>query len=98
MEDAQDKSPDFTGSGPVEYIPAEANDFGAVRGPIAQAEAQMLAMPGVVSVGLGQGSDGREVLVVGVIDGGVSADLPAQIDGVPVTAVVTGEVDALPTR
>lgn len=100
MIDEPTSTPDFSGSGPVEYRPAPAPVVpasGAAR-VLAREEARLLAIDGVTSVGLGLGPPGREALVVGVVDAGVAARLPRAIDGVPLIVTVTGTVDALPRR
>ena len=87
--------PDFSGSGPVEYRP-EASASGPVAAPAGRD--RLLGIPGVVSVGLGQGPAGGEAVVVSVTDAGVAARLPRMVDGLPVEVVVTGEVGILPVR
>ena len=56
---------------------------------------RLLAIPGVVGVGLGVTSDGQAALKVFTVGPDV-AGLPAALDGTPVEAVVTGEIRALP--
>ncbi len=97
-DDTKTPGPDFSGSGPVEYAPAEALPQGTLGALLASEEARLLAVPGVTSVGIGHGPAGGEALVVGVVDAGVAAQLPREIKGVPVIVTVTGEVDALPQR
>lgn len=89
---------DFSGSGPVEYGPHKVAPEGALRKLLAAEEARLLADPGVTSVGIGIGPAGGDALVVGVVDAGVRARLPREIQGVPVVATITGEVDALPRK
>ncbi len=86
---------DFSGSGPVEYGPAARVSHGTLTETLATHEAALLAVPGVTSVGIGFGPAGQEALTVGVLDAGVAAALPSEIDGIPVVVTVTGEVDAL---
>jgi hypothetical protein len=93
-DDSQPPKVDFSGSGPVEYRPADDGSTGRAQDVLAAHEAELLAMRGVVSVGVGFGPAGREALLVGVVDAGVAARLPAEMDGVPVIVTVTGEVDA----
>ena len=96
--------PDFSGVGPVEYQPAAAAPASEVARLLAREEARLLAIEGVISIGIGVGTSigtgppGREVLVVGVVDAGAASRLPQQIDGVPVVVKVTGTVRALPER
>lgn len=98
MSDIEDPNPDFSGSGPVEYSPTAPAAGGALERVLASDEARLLAVPGVVSVGLGLGPAGGEALVVGVIDAGVAARLPSEVAGLPVVVTVTGPVDALPEQ
>lgn len=95
MSDVHNPQPNFSGSGPVEYSPAPANSRGALELLLAREEAQLLALQGVTSVGIGLGPAGGEALEVGVVDAGVAAKLPSYIGGVPVVVTVTGPVDAL---
>jgi len=96
MSDIESPKVDFSGSGPVEYRPAEVAPHGALVA--SEDEARLLAIPGVTSVGIGFGPMGSEAVVVGVVDAGVAAHLPPEVGGVPVVVRVTGEVDALPRR
>lgn len=97
MNDTQNAGPDFSGAGPVEYNPAEARTGGTLEQLLASEEARLLAIPGVVSVGIGTGRPGEQALTVGVLDAGVTALLPREIKGVPLVVTVTGPVDALLT-
>ena len=96
MSDMQRAGPDFSSAGPVAYNPTET--VGAGKPLSAADESKLLAVPGVVSVGLGSGPSGGEVLVVGVIDGGVAERLPKDVGGLPLVVNVTGPVDALRPR
>lgn len=98
MCDIENPGTDFSGSGPVEYRPAVVVPQGALERLLAREGARLLAIPGVISVGIGLGPAGGEALWVGVVDVGVAARLPLEIEGVPVVVKVTGEVDALPRR
>jgi hypothetical protein len=58
-------------------------------------EAELMATPGVVGVGVGE-RHGRPVLLVMVKERTPEVDrLPQQIEGVPVEIEVTGEIEAL---
>lgn len=94
MSDAQTPGPDFSGAGPVEYSPAETQSSGPVGQVLASEETRLLAIPGVVSVGVATGRPGEEALAVGVTDANVAARLPREINGVPLVITVTGPVDA----
>ncbi len=98
MSDIDHAGPDFSGSGPVEFRPAEAAPHGQAAQVLAQEEARLLAIPGVISVGIGFGPPGQQALLVGVVDAGVAAHIPPEIGGVPVVVSITGPVDALRPR
>lgn len=77
--------------------------FGAVwtsRSPLSSAsavrarhEAELMAIDGVVSVGVGRGVDGREVIIVGLADAfrAASSPVPSTINGVHVEVRVVGQ-------
>jgi hypothetical protein len=98
MSDIQNPGPDFAGAGAVEYRPADTAPRGELERLLAREGARLLADPGVTSVGIGHGPAGGEALAVGVVDAGVAARLPRDIEGVPVVVTVTGPVDALRRR
>ncbi len=98
MSDIDHAGPDFSGSGPVEYRPDEATPRGQAAQVLAQEEARLLAIPGVVSVGIGFGPPGQQALMVGVVDAGVAARVPRELRGVTVVVTITGPVDALRPR
>lgn len=95
MSGIEDPGPNFSGSGPVEYHPGEALQGGVLAKVLASEEARLLAVPGVTSVGICLDSPGVEALAVGVVDAGVAASLPREINGVAVVVTVTGPVEAL---
>jgi hypothetical protein len=98
MGDRRTSPPDFSGAGPVDYVPAAAQVSGQAGRVLALEEARLLAIPGVVSVGIGDAAASEASIVVGVTDAGVAERLPPSLGGVAVTVTVTGPVDALPTR
>ncbi|MGH2396613.1 MAG: hypothetical protein ACRDFW_06410 [bacterium] len=61
-----------------------------------QHEGQLMTMPGVVSVGVGQKPDGTPVIVVGVDRRrpGTMARLPQTLGGYPVRVEFVGEIRA----
>jgi len=62
----------------------------------AKHEDRLLAMPGVVSVGIGRGPDGQSVIIVG-LDGPrpqTVKQVPKLLDGYPVHVEVIGRVKA----
>jgi hypothetical protein len=66
--------------GPASRRAVEAKSIAAAKAGVAS---QLLAMPGVVSIGVGRAADGTEVIVVGV-DGSrpdVEPRLPTSADG-----------------
>jgi hypothetical protein len=62
----------------------------------AQHEKRFLAMPGVVSVGIGRGADGKPVIVVGLDRPRPETvkQLPQSLDGHPVRVDIIGPVKA----
>lgn len=57
---------------------------------------RLLALPGVVSVGIGRDAEGREVIVVGLDRARpeTQAHLPTQVEGYPVRVEIIGTVKA----
>lgn len=96
MANKHHPTPDFSGSGPVEYNPFPATPQSGLAGLLAREEARLLAIEGVTSVGIGHGPLGREALLIGVVDAGVAANLPKEIEGSQLIVTVTGVIDALP--
>jgi len=97
-DDVTDPAPDYSGSGPVIYSPGADAPAGTAAEVLAAEELWLMSIPGVTSVGLGNGPTGGEAVVVGVTDAGVAGQLPPAIRGVPVVVTITGEVEALPHR
>lgn len=93
-----DPNKNFSGSGPVQYSPAETTPKSDIAKALAEYEQQLLSVAGVTSVGIGFGPAGGEAIEVGVTDAGVAENLPSDIAGIPVIVSVIGEVDALPRR
>jgi hypothetical protein len=59
-------------------------------------ENQLMTMPGVVSVGIGQGDNGQSVIVIGV-ESQAKLDkltLPVKLDGYPVNVQIMGTIRA----
>lgn len=65
-----------------------------IREAKARHEARLLAMPGVVSVGVGRGDDGRPVIVIGVDEPRpqTMAELPETLEGHPVRVEIVGRI------
>lgn len=61
-----------------------------------QHESRLLAMPGVVSVGLGQNPDGEPVIVVGLDRRRprTIARLPRTLEGYPIHVEIIGQIKA----
>jgi hypothetical protein len=95
LSDIEDPGPNFSGSGPVEYRPAEAVHSGVLERLLASEEARLLAVPGGTFVGICLGSPGVEAMALGVVHAGVAARLPRVINGVAGVVTVTGPVDTL---
>lgn len=59
-----------------------------------QHESKLLRMPGVVSVGIGLGSNGKETIVVGLSGSNraTEAKIPAKLDGFPVQVNIVGPI------
>jgi hypothetical protein len=57
---------------------------------------RLLALPGVVSVGIGRAAEGHDVIVVGLDRPRpkTQADLPARLEGYPVRVEIIGAVRA----
>jgi hypothetical protein len=96
MNDEAKPQPDFSGSGPVDYNPADHAMPQNRPSAFAEAERSLMSMPGVVSVGLTSDGPGRQALAVGVTDAAVAAQLPSHIGGMRLVLSVTGEIDAQP--
>ncbi len=57
-------------------------------------EAELMAIDGVMGVGLGRDDIGDDAVIVYVRDRGVCAQLPAEVGGVAVRCEVTGIIEA----
>jgi len=70
---------------------------GTIRDVKARHEQYLLSLPGVVSVGIGRGNDGREEIVVGLDHPRTwtSRRIPATLEGYPVRSDVRGRMRAL---
>lgn len=61
----------------------------------AKYESELMRQPGVVSVGIGQDSSGRKVIVVGLEKAETkSAAIPESLDGYPVRVETVGPIKA----
>jgi len=61
-----------------------------------QNEADLLALPGVVSVGIGRAPNGQPAIIVGVESAGAAGArrVPSEISGYPVVIQNTGQLKA----
>ena len=61
-----------------------------------QHEARFLAMPGVVSVGIGLDPDGNQAIIVGMDASNpeTEADIPEMLEGIPVLIEIIGSLKA----
>lgn len=57
-------------------------------------ESRLMAIEGVVGIGVGQTAAGDDAIVVYLRDESVRQRVPATIEGYPLEIVVTGEIDA----
>jgi hypothetical protein len=94
MSEKEKPGADYSGSGPVEFNPEAPARRSLIEQLLTREEQRLLAIPGVVSVGIAVGGPGRPALAVGVTDAGVAAHLPGEIDGVPLIVSVTGPIEA----
>lgn len=62
----------------------------------AKHESQLMAKPGVVSVGIGKGDGGQPVVIIGVENEAAltASELPKELDGYPVKTQVIGTIRA----
>jgi hypothetical protein len=56
---------------------------------------RLMAIDGVLGVGVGLSPVGDEAIVVYLRDQGVAKNVPRELDGIPVQVQVTGPIDAL---
>ena len=96
MSEQEKPGPDFLFFLPVEFHPAAPQQQSASEALLAREEPRLMAIPGVVSVGLTTGGPGGQAIEVGVTDANVRSRLPEHIHGVPLVVTVTGEIDAQP--
>jgi len=76
------------------YVPSDGRDVSTPAGDaLARHEARLLAIAGVVGVGVGIGLTGAVILVY-VRNQEARSRVPRVLDGVPVELVVSGEIDA----
>jgi hypothetical protein len=81
--------------GAREYSPTMSSTDDRLESILRRHEANLLAIPGVTMVSRQMVEPGRETIIIGVIDSGVLARLPGELEGVPVRGEVTGPIEAL---
>lgn len=61
-----------------------------------QNEADLMALPGVVSVGIGRGPNGQPAIIVGMetVAPGMTPKMPSEIGGYPVVIQTAGKLKA----
>ena len=80
--------------GPRDYSPTVSSTDSQLETIIRRHEANLLAIPGVTMISRQMVEPGRETIIIGVIDAEVLADLPTELEGVPVRGEVTGPIKA----
>ena len=68
----------------------------SIKAAKARNQERLLAIPGVVSVGIGRDGDGNPVIVVGLAaaDPQIASSVPGELDGFPVVSEVVGQLRA----
>ncbi len=61
-------------------------------------EQALLAIEGVTGVGVGRTPIGDDAILLFLRDASVRTRIPTQVEGYPVEAIVTGEIDAFRTH
>lgn len=82
--------PDLPGVGVAGEAQRQAGRLEAAR---RRHERALMAIDGVEGVALGRHADGRPAIMLYVHDAGVGQRVPRQVDGFPVVASVTGQID-----
>lgn len=82
-------------TGARDYSPSLSSPDSQIESILRRHEASLLAIPGVKLVSRQMVEPGRETIIIGVIDSGVLAHLPSELEGVPVRGEVTGPIEAL---
>jgi hypothetical protein len=81
----------------MEWWSRDSTMLSSIRDVKAKYEKRLLAMQGVVSVGIGRDPEGQSIIIVG-LDGPrpkTVKKLPKQLDGYPVQVKIIGPVKAL---
>jgi hypothetical protein len=79
------------------YDPGQASGGAGpsqVEGVLARNERALMAIDGVVGVGIGRTRIGDDAIVLYLRDVSVKQRVPTQVEGYPVETTVTGEIDA----
>ncbi|KAB8041561.1 hypothetical protein [Janthinobacterium aquaticum] len=84
--------PDLPGAGDAGEVQRQASRLEAAR---RRNERALMAIDGVEGVALGRHADGRPAIMLYVHDAGVRQRVPRLVEGFPVIASVTGQIDIL---
>lgn len=79
------------------YDPGQASGGAGqsqVESVLARNERTLMAIDGVVGVGIGRTRVGDDAIVLYLRDASVKQRVPTQVEGYPVETTVTGEIDA----
>jgi hypothetical protein len=79
---------------PYPAAPAEGPPRSEIEAVRQRHERDLLAIDGVIGIALGRGPTGEDALVLYLRDESVTSRVPSEIEGHPVTTVVTGTIDA----
>lgn len=87
-------SSDFPEDVAVEYDPEADSPVNKADRVRRENEDELLKVPSVTGVGLGQNAIGDDAIIIYLRDKAAIANLPKQIDGIDVIFEVTGEIEA----
>ena len=85
------------GGGAVDYDPeteAETEHMKHIHAIKDAHEDELMAIPGVQGVGIGQNGIGEDVVLVYLKDAAAKQHVPPQLEDVPVETTIVGEIDA----
>jgi hypothetical protein len=90
----QQPDPALTGGGAIDQPAEERAEESATI--LSQVSYELMAIPGVEGLGLTNGPDGGDAIVVYVRDASVATKIPSAVGELPTVVEVTGQIDALP--
>jgi hypothetical protein len=81
---------------PAVAMGEDSNMSSSIKDVKTRHEAQLLQMPGVVSVGIGRDENGQPAIIIGLErpDPETESRLPARLEGYPVRIQTVGRIDA----